>query len=342
MNDAPALPLQFRPYIASSGFGVITCYFNPQRYRSKLWNYLLFSESLRASGVPWLTIECLFPGQASELTPAENVHTVVTRATMWQKERLLNLALERLPREWVYVAWLDCDILFENRNWIQGAVAQLNRHAVVQLFTDVVRLPQGERWGRLGDENWMSFAAIAKLNPNQLLKGDFARHGHTGFAWAAHRDILARHGLYDGCIAGSGDHMMAHAFTGDWSGNCIDRILGKNNLHREHFASWASAIYRSIRARVSYVPGAIFHLWHGDTENRRYVQRNQELASFHFDPAIDLKIGENGCWEWASDKPELHRWAMEYFANRKEDGAEEANMATAQIDELSASLPGLR
>jgi len=320
MGDLFSLPLLFRPYEVPAGFGVITCYFNPSRYRSKLRNYQLFRESLRTSGMPCFTIECLFPGQTSELSDSGSVHSVVARDTMWQKERLLNLAITQLPDEWTTVGWLDCDVLFENQNWAAEAVDQLDRHAVVQLFSEVVRLPQGETWGRQGDEHWDSFAFVAKHNPNQLLKGDFAKHGHTGFAWAMRREVLARHGLYDGCIAGSGDHMMAHAFGGDWTGDCIDRILGGNNSHRLNFSKWAESVYRSIRAKVSYVPGTLFHLWHGETINRRYVLRNSELAFFNFDPAQDLRVGKDGCWEWASDKPELHRWAAEYFGKRREDG----------------------
>jgi hypothetical protein len=238
---------------------------------------------------------------------------------MWQKERLLNLAIARIPDDWKAVAWLDGDILFENRNWAMEAAAQLDRHAVVQLFSEVVRLPQGATWGR-GEEHWDGFAAVLKQTPNQLLNGNFARHGHTGFGWAAHRDYLTQYGLYDGCIAGSGDHMVAHAFAGDWTGGCIDRIFGANNLHRRHFSNWAEAVYRSVRARVSYVPGTVFHLWHGDTANRQYASRNRELVSFDFDPVTDLRVGASGCWEWASDKPALHAWAAQYFAARKEDG----------------------
>ena len=64
MSDRIVLPLFFEPYVLPPGFGVITCYFNPKRYLSRLRNYSLFRESLRVSGIPCLTIECLFGGKA--------------------------------------------------------------------------------------------------------------------------------------------------------------------------------------------------------------------------------------------------------------------------------------
>lgn len=318
--DRLVLPTCFEPYEAPAGFGIITCYFNPNRYQSRLRNYFLFRESLRLSGIPCLTIECLFDGQNSEFPGSTDVHTVIARDVMWQKERLLNLAIERTPHDWQVIAWVDGDVLFENRQWAVDAVAQLDRYAIVQLFSEIIRLPQGVTWGRQGQQ-WEGFAVVVKRTPNQLLNRSFARHGHTGFGWAARRDFLLRHGLYDGCISGTGDHLMAHAFAGDWTGECIDLTFGTAEDYRNHFTDWAQSAYRSIRARVAYVHGTVFHLWHGDIVNRCYDRCNRELALSRFNPATDLRVGADGCWEWATDKPSLHAWASDYFASRKEDGS---------------------
>lgn len=314
------LPAAFRPYTSLPGFGAITCYFNPNRYRTKLRNYELFRESLLVSGIPCLTVECVFAGQRSELQAWPDVHTVTSRHPMWLKERLLNIAIERMPAAWKYVAWPDCDLLFEDVDWPLRTVERLAAQAVVQLFSRVVRLPEGQTWGRADDAYFESFAAILRQRPNDLLRGHFAAHGHTGFGWAARRELLTRHGLYDGCVGASGDHMMAHAFAGDWTSPCIDRTL-TSSRHRKHFAAWASAMYPSVRARVSCVPGTLYHLWHGDTADRRYGLRESEFAAFEFDPDEDLRLGEGGCWEWASHKPSLHAWATDYFSLRREDGA---------------------
>ncbi len=44
------------------------------------------------------------------------------------------------------------------------------------------------------------------------------------------------------------------------------------------------------------------------------------MHEFDFDPKADIALDHNGCWEWSSDKPELHRRVKQYFASRKEDG----------------------
>jgi hypothetical protein len=308
-------PGSFHPYISPHRFAVITSYFNPNRYRTKKNNYEIFRRSLEVSGIPCITVECVFPGIGADI---EGSIRIQAKDVMWQKERLLNISLGCLPADCETVAWLDCDVLFENREWAVQAVRQLESHQVVQLFSEVARLPREASLEKA--DRWESFGSVLKREPNQLLLGDFARHGHTGFAWAARRDLLLPHGFYDSCIAGSGDHMMAHAFAGDWKGCCIDRIVGRDNEHRIHFEKWARSIYQDVRARVSVVDGLLLHLWHGDTDKRRYVLRNRELASFAFDPNADLRIAESGAWEWASEKHAMHSWAVEYFSQRCEDG----------------------
>ena len=95
---------------------------------------------------------------------------------------------------------------------------------------------------------------------------------------------------------------------------------GPNPPHADHFAAWAEGVYRSVRAKVTALPGTLLHLWHGEVADRRYVDRNRELAAFGFDPRSDLRIGRSGCWEWASRKPQMHAWARAYFGLRREDG----------------------
>lgn len=299
---------------------VITCYFNAMNYASRLANFKRFAKRLKEQSVPLYTIEALFPGQQSQLTGQGNVMTVQCDTVLWQKESLLNLLIHNLEPKIKAAIWCDADILFENPHWHRQLCRKLDKYPVVQPFSQVVRLPRGKtRYVRAG-ECYDSFAAIYANQPQVMLKGDFARHGHTGFAWAARREVIAEHGLYDAMIAGSGDHVMAHAFAGDFSSRCIRRILADNPHHISHFQAWARAVYPAVRGRIAALPGRILHLWHGQTENRRYVERNRELAAMGFNPHRDLERDSNGLWSWRRKRHRLTDWAVQYFAHRREDG----------------------
>ena len=299
----------------------VTCLFNPSGYRTKTENYAVFCAGLAAQGVPLLTVECAFGDDPFALPSTDKVIQIRSRDVMWQKERLLNFAVAALPDACNKVAWLDADILFAKDGWAEETSRRLDQFAVVQPFTRVVRLPRGHpRHLGVGDR-WRSVGHVYARRPNLLLGGDFEAHGHSGFAWAARRDWVAAHGLYDACVAGSGDHMMAHAFAGDWSSRCIDRILGSvpGNAHREWFEAWCRRVYPHIRAGIGVTSGEIHHLWHGEMASRRYVLRNRELADFGFDPFADLRVGPGGAWEWTASGARMRDWAVEYFRQRAED-----------------------
>src|SRR5690606_6590701 len=59
------------------------------------------------------------------------------RHTLWQKERLLNMAIEHVPQEYDAIAWLDADLLWMNRDWLAVTLERLSRYNVVQLFSGV-------------------------------------------------------------------------------------------------------------------------------------------------------------------------------------------------------------
>lgn len=299
---------------------VITCYFNAMNYTSRLSNYHRFAARLAKQRVPLFTIEALFPGQQSALAGLPGVTTVECDTILWQKESLLNLLIQKLKNSFAAFVWCDADILFENAGWYRQLCRKLEKYPVVQPFTEIARLPRGKTRFVRAAECYRSFAAVYREQPQVLLRGDFARHGHTGFAWAARSEVLAAHGLYDAMIAGSGDHVMAHAFAGDYSSACINRMLGENKRHIAHFESWARAVYPRVRGRIAALPGRILHLWHGETANRRYVERNRELAAFGFDPRRDLIRDASGLWRLRKRRSPIKNWATRYFALRREDG----------------------
>jgi hypothetical protein len=309
------------PAPRAADLGVVTSYFNPCAFRGRAENFERFVEPIRAAGIPLVIVEACFPGQdASARLPARHESLrVEARDVMWQKERLLDLGTGWLPGHCTKVAWLDADVLFEDEDWASATSERLETACIVQPFTTAVRLSRGALEPREGDDTFESFGSMFVNHPEALAHGKYDLHGHTGFAWAARRDLVARHGLYDACIGGSADHMMAHAFAGDLQSRCINRMVGNGGRHLAHFRRWTRKLHEDARGRLSYTPGRLLHLWHGTIENRRYAQRNQELRELAFDPDTDIRIGNTGCWEWASERPELHTWARRYFEERKED-----------------------
>jgi len=267
-------------------------------------------------GANLLTVECALPDQAFEIPPGRGVLHVRSAAVLWQKERLLNIALDAVSNTCRFVAWVDCDLIFLNHNLIKDIVHSLEEYAVTQIFDGMIRLPRGCLEPSNGEQPSESFMGGLLDSLSRPLK---ARVGHPGFAWAARREILeACNGFYDACIIGGADRVMAHAFLGDYHAPVVSRIaIGPI---APHYLEWARGTYRVVHGSMSVVRGTVLHLWHGESGNRLYFERHISVADLGFNPYEDLIKNYWGCWEWASSKPKLQDWIHAYFTARHEDG----------------------
>ena len=295
---------------------VITSYFNPCGFERRRTNYDRFAQGLASQGVELWTIELSFDGRF-ELPEGPRRFRVrgASRNLMWQKERLLTILLEQLPRDVDKVAWVDCDVVFENQDWARVTSEVLERVVVAQLFDEVVFLGPDYApsvWGRSATQRGVIASNVWKF-------GD----AHPGFAWAARRSLLDRHGFVSDQIGGSGDAVMAIAWMGAFDHGQLSRY---GDEMRRVILEWAKPVYEEVQGRVGYVPGRIRHLWHGSYDDRRYDDRLRALRAAGFDPrrhiAVDVRTG---LYAWTDQAPRTLRTLMgDYFRDRREDGTEKA------------------
>jgi hypothetical protein len=302
----------------------ITSYFNPMAFRGRLANYRVFRAHLN---VPLVTVEASFDGRFElGAGDAEILVQRVARDVLWQKERLLNVALGVLPLECTDVAWLDCDVIFTAEDWSERSRVALDSYSLVQLFRERCNLDQGvtdpSLWDRnsAGPRSVGSKIAAGQVNPEDLWDSDApVRRGTTaGLAWAARRASLDGLGLYDACVLGSGDRVILSAALGQFEyGAAAVQMTAR---HEEHYRSWAKRFASVMGGRVGSIDGRIIHLWHGDLRDRKYGARHRGLKRFGFDPFVDIVVDADGCWRWNTPKADMHDYVKRYFASRKEDG----------------------
>lgn len=299
---------------------VITTYFNPSKYQTRKKNYDIFMEGIQKAGVTCITVECAFGNDEFELPESIDVIRVRSNTLLWQKERLLNLAASWLPKSCKYVAWLDCDIIFKNKNWARDLCRVMKTHKVAQVFETCVRQEQHNTQLNPPDRV-TSFAAVMNKTPETLNAGRYDLHGHTGYGWAMHKSIFDAVGLYESAVSGSADHFMSHAIYNSY-GFCIDNALKHDRAQINHFKAWGSQFYDLVKGSLGVVPGEIEHIWHGDTVNRRYFLRMHEITDMGFNPWTDLKKPQGKPLEWSSSmqKTDLKDYFFNYFNSRKEDG----------------------
>ncbi len=349
-----------RHYTPCDDLWVITTYYNPAHYNIKRQNYERFAKPILEAGLKLVTVECAFGQENFELAPAANIIQVRSRDVMWQKEGLINLAIQQLPPEANKVVWIDNDILFCNPEWAVQTAAQLDHYPVVQPCDSLHRL----------DRNKTAYAGVGYFRRSFAYQWQhrpelaFVRggdHGFPGAVWAAQRSVIEKHGLYDAHILGSNDELFAHATNGGVASRCI-KFITTHRLRRQprivdqllrrlmripwprslanwylahlpppststvqeqffaHYLDWAQSFYADVRGHIGCVPGMTIHLWHGQPDNRQYGSREAILKLHNFNPLTDLQLNEYGVWEWNSDKPQMHQAVNTYFNSRREDG----------------------
>jgi hypothetical protein len=304
-------------YTAVDDMCVITSYFNPCQYRSLLTNYLIFRDSMVASGIKLVTVECAFGAAPFQLESSEHVIQVRSQSVLWQKERLLNIALERVCKRFAKVAWIDADLFFTSADWAVQASKMLDRYEMVQLFERILQLPKGATACDGTSPSGSGFVSVIAKEPSRL-KMSSDRHGRTGGAWCARSSVLSA-GIFDGCILGDSDHVMAHAIYKDLTSRCLDFTFYRDQASRNYFEDWAARFIASLHGEIAFLPETILHLWHGKTENRLYRQRSEKLACFGVDPRVDLRLNADSCWEWQTERPHLHNYVANYFKLRQDD-----------------------
>jgi hypothetical protein len=313
-------------------FWAITSYFNPFGYRNRYLNYQTFRQKLN---VPLLTVELAY-GDDFELKAGDATQLVQLRSdqVMWQKDRLLNLAIAALPPECRIVAWLDCDVLFERDDWASLTSEALEQYDLVQCFSQSYVLNREIDWSQpLRNQSYIRRDAMATrytrgyedLQEPDAYAGTLRAHGvfsniSSGYAWAMRREAIARLQIYDTCILGGGIMALAYAAVGQFK-QLIDLHL-YNPARSRNYLEWAERFYGVVQGKLGGIPGDIYPLWHGELEDRGYESRHSLLNQLDFDPYQDIAIDENGSWRWNSDRPDLHDAARAHFQRRREDGRE--------------------
>ena len=223
---------------------------------------------------------------------------------MWQKERLINYGVSLLPENTEYFAWIDCDILFLQDNWVELAIEKFQDNDILQLTKKIYFGTKGETEFSPFFNSQQSVIWQYKIHKNWLnrRKTKELPFSAPGFCFGARTEIFKDIGIYDRCITGSGDTFL------------IDILLGSSEIHGYSNYLTSSMIdsmneYKTKlldrKPRFDYIPVNILHLYHGTIANRNYLPRHEILRDNDYNPYLDI-ILENNVFEWNSDKKDMH------------------------------------
>jgi len=307
----------------TSKLHVITVNFNPLRYQSRNNLFRDFEKHANQDNkdTEFWVAELALGNRPFEVTEACNPKHLQLRTTheLWHKERLINLAVNRLPPDWEYVAWIDADVTFLNHDWAHETIQQLQHYQIVQLFTHAMDVgPSGEPLEQFEGfaHSYVMGRPLRKMNGGQK-KGYYGgKYFHPGYGWAYRRSAWnTLGGLLDINIVGGGDHQMAYGLIGR-----VDETIPVGSSH--HYSRAVKTWARNaglLRRDIGAVPGTVVHHYHGPKTSRGYHNRWRILTDSKFDPLTDLKNDWQGALALAGNKIQLRDDLRAYFRQRNED-----------------------
>lgn len=280
---------------------IISSHFNPAGFHSPRRNLLRFMRQCATLDTPLFISELAYDDEPFFLPASRNVfHYRCPRGqVLWHKENLLNLAVERLPKAYDKIAWIDPDLWLERRDWVEAAERKLEHFAVVQLFDRFCRTNLD---GEIIDSK-ISFAA----------QGGWGENANGG-AWAARRELWTKAGgLYERAIVGSGDV----AFCAAAIRNALPAYLGYLTSDWSGWAKKAGA-WIEENGGFDFLEGRIVHEWHGEMRDRSYLDRHGHLAKLDVGKLVARRA--DGLLQYAPSVPASFAARIEeYFKLRKED-----------------------
>jgi hypothetical protein len=294
--------------IAYPSFCVITTVFNPASYKSRYWVYRFFRKHVESFGVRLVTVELAIGNQIFNVTEPNNTDHVQLRTDdiLWYKENLVNIGAKKMATQCEYFSWIDADMVFENKHWVDETISALEQYKIVQLFENVNVLGPNGRTHR-------THTGLSKCTHK-------TRNCAPGGGWACKKEtFLSFGGLWDVDIVGDADGVFARGCFGLFSDGEVERYQ-PDYLHL--IQRWQLNLNKYIKSSVSHISGNISHIWHGSRENRGLMERKEIVnsLSFPFKPYDHVYYDVYGLLHF---KPEVRDHFMnlttKYFLNRKED-----------------------
>lgn len=299
-------------------FLVICTVSNALRYSSRYVLYRQFLQHMYESGAQVYTIEIQQGDRDFQVTEPNNKYHLQlrTKEIIWLKENSFNLGINRISTlfpEVKYFAFIDADIEFSRKDWIEETLNQMQIYDWTQMFQTAIDLgPDGEA---ISTSQGFMYSYLNNI-PWRDKKG-YGNHWHPGYAHCVRKQALSDVGLWiDQAILGSADFHTCTALIGQ-----VQKSLqpGYSKDYADTMYTWQVRAEEHIKRNVGYVKGNILHGWHGSKISRGYNERWKILVDTQFSPYKHLSRSLNGLYQINTRELELRDKIRKYVASRNED-----------------------
>ncbi len=306
-------------------FIAVTCVFNPRGFKRRYDLYRQFEKYVANSGAQLMTVEVALGDRPWKITERDNLWNVQLRTDweLWHKESALNVGINRalqINPATKYIAWIDADVSFTRSDWPAATCEALQHHKIIQMFGEFCDLDANEHVQWRGKSLFRLYQELGF----HYLRDNKRVVGHPGLAWAARRETLDKMGgLLDFAVSGSADTHMTNALLGYRdAGDSLSTLEGRTTGFMQALKCWADLADAHVKGDIGYLPGTIFHYWHGSSKKRGHRERWAAERFHKFDPYTDLVRDLSGLYRLTPGHEKLGDDIRRSLSQRNEDGVD--------------------
>lgn len=186
------------------------------------------------------------------------------KTPIWYKEILLNKMIDTIEEE--YVIWIDCDLIYENLDWLKNINSVVRGNDFVQLFETINYLDEN---GSVL-ESHKSIISSGSSDIDRLLGEGYK----PGGSWIGKTSILKDKKFFEKMYVGGGDTIFLYGLFGIDNGHTLKKVGEGSNEIQNDAIEWINSFGKY---RVGFLSENINHLYHGDLKDRNYNNRYKKL-----------------------------------------------------------------
>ena len=168
-----------------------------------------------------------------------------------------------------YTIWMDCDLIYENLDWLGDIASVVRGKDFVQLYETINYLDED---GSVL-ESYKSIISSGRKDIDRLLGEGYK----PGGAWIGKTSILKDKKFFEKMYVGGGDTIFLYGLFGVENGHTLKLVKNSNEPIWREAVDW---INKLGRYRLGYLDVSIDHLYHGDLKDRDYDDRYKRLRRF--------------------------------------------------------------
>jgi hypothetical protein len=248
-------------------FKICTFYYNPKKDLRLKKNFLKFLTQFELYHDKILIGMVDYDGEL-DIPDYLKENVIVVKGDIknpiWYKEILLNKMIDTIEEE--YIIWIDCDLIYENLDWLKNINSVVRVKDFVQLFETINYLDEN---GSVL-ESHKSIISSGSNDIDRLLEEGYK----PGGSWIGKTSILKDNKFFEKMYVGGGDTIFLYGLFNINNGFTLKKVGEGSKEIQNSAVEWINSFGKY---KVGFLSENINHLYHGDLKDRNYNDRYKKL-----------------------------------------------------------------